>query len=765
MARSQGTTLRTQRLIALLAICGIAIATAFAFGRVFEGHGSTWRLMAVALASAVTASALERRNLLLATLVSAAVLAVAIGLILYPSTTWHGFPTLDTLRHALDASRLVREQARLQVAPTVPLKPLMLASIVAMWAAIFSCHALAFRAGSPLLSLLPPIAMLAFADTVLEDLIKPQYGVAFLAAALLVVFADALRRVQGWGPVWTGPGSRARLSATASHGARRVAVAAVATAALVPLLVPGFGSKAIFDINSTNSSDRVRIDPLVSIKAALTRKDPVEVFQVTSNLGSYWRMLSLPDFNGDTFLPDNVTQGEPITPETVIASSAPGSQTIDQTIDETFRVSSDLGFPWLPVAYPPQQIEVPGTSVRFNDDTGTATVDGNLDAGTEYHVTSVAQQPTPEQLAAEVFPPPALNPRYTTLTSLPTDVAAGIHQIVETWTADATNDYERVLAIQDHLNDASVFTYDQTVPARDDSYTLLNFLNQTRRGFCQQFASAMAIMVRSLGFPSRVAVGFTPGTFDVDAGVWHVTTKDSHSWVEVRFPTYGWLAFEPTPGRTNPIAEGYQHPAIACPTGTPGCTPTGSSGGPNAPGATGSAGNLPGQLQNLNRREFPAGVALTPLTPIRAAGDERRRVPIGIVVLFLLGLTLMVALLTPLVRALRRRAHLLRAGPAPRALILATYDVFTERAADLGYVRGPGETLDEYRRRLSAPGALTDGHLDRLTSIAVRAAYAPQDPAESDVREASEAASTALHDLRERTAWGRRIAGQYRIRR
>ena len=761
MAHTQGTTLRTQRLIALLAICAIAIATAFAFGRVFEGHGSTWRLMAVALASGVIASALERRNLLLATLVSAVLLVVAIGLILYPSTTWHGFPTLDTFRHVLNALRLVREQARLQVAPTVPLKPLMLASIVAMWAAIFSCYSLAFRAGSPLLSLLPPIAMLVFADTVLEDLIKPQYGVAFLAAALIVVFADALRRVQGWGPVWTGPGSHARLSATASHGARRVAVAALATAALVPLLIPGFGSKAIFDINSTSSSDRVRIDPLVSIKAALTRKDPVEVFQVTSNLGSYWRMLSLPDFNGDTFLPDNAAQGEQITPETVIAPGAPGSKPIDQT----FRVSSNLGFPWLPVAYPPQQIGVPGTSVRFNDDTGTATVESNLDAGTAYHVTSVAQQPTPEQLTAEVFPTPGQDPRYTTLSALPADVAAGIHQIAETWSADATNDYERILAIQDHLNDPSVFTYDQTVPARDDSYTLLNFLNQTRRGFCQQFASAMAIMVRSLGFPSRVAVGFTPGTFDADTGVWHVTTKDAHSWVEVRFPTYGWLAFEPTPGRTNPIAEGYQHPAIACPSGAPGCTPSGTAGGPNAPGTSGSTGNLPGQLQNLNRRQFQRGFALTPLPPIRAAEANRLRVPIGVVASILLGLALLVALSIPPVRALRRRAHLLRAGHAPRALILATYDVFTERAADLGYGRGQGETLDEYRRRLSAAGGLSDGHLDQLTSIAVRAAYAPQDPPESDVRDASKAASTALHDLRGQTAWGRRIAGQYRVRR
>ena len=67
MARPQGTSPRAQRLIALLAVCAIAIATAFAFGRVFIGHGATWELMAVALISALIASALERRNLLLAT--------------------------------------------------------------------------------------------------------------------------------------------------------------------------------------------------------------------------------------------------------------------------------------------------------------------------------------------------------------------------------------------------------------------------------------------------------------------------------------------------------------------------------------------------------------------------------------------------------------------------------------------------------------------------------------------------------------------------
>ncbi|MGZ5306664.1 MAG: transglutaminase TgpA family protein [Actinomycetota bacterium] len=760
MARPQGTSPRAQRLIAFSAVCAIAIATAFAFGRVFAGHGSTWRLMGVALASALVAGALERRNLPLATLVSAAALAVVIGLWLFPGTTWHGLPTLDTLRHALDASHLVGEQARLQVAPSPPLRPLMLASIVAMWAAIFSCHALAFRAGSPLLALLPPIAMLAFADTVLEELIKPLYGVAFLAAALAIVFADALRRVQGWGPVWTGPGSRARLSATASRGARRVAVAAVSTAMILPFLVPGFGSKAIFDISSTTASDRVRIDPLVSIKASLTRKDPIEVFQVQADAPSYWRMLSL-TFDGDEWRPDLIDLGDTVTPDTILSGGIVGTEPMEQT----FTISSDLGYPWLPVAYSPQQIDVPDTSVRYNSSTGTATLDGPLDAGAEYRATSVRVQPTPTQLAAVVFPPPAQNVPSTSLQGVPPDVVAGIRAIAERWTAGATNDYERVLAIQDHLSDDTEFTYDTTVPARDDSYTILEFLTTTKRGFCQQFASAMAVMLRTLEFPSRVAIGFTPGQQDPDTGAWHVTTSELHSWVEVLFPTYGWLAFEPTPGRTNPVADGYQHPSVSCAPGTPGCPATEGGGGAEAPGATGNADGLPRQLQNLARREFSAGLPLSPLPPREAVGDRGMRVPAGVVILFLLALSLVVALAIPPVRALRRRAKLRRAGREPRALILATYDVFAERAADLGHPKTPGETLEEYRRRLAAGGLITDGHLDRLTSIAGRAAYASTEPAASDVREASDAATTVLHDLRERTPIGRRIAGQYRLRR
>ena len=271
-------------------------------------------------------------------------------------------------------------------------------------------------------------------------------------------------------------------------------------------------------------------------------------------------------------------------------------------------------------------------------------------------------------------------------------------------------------------------------------------------------------MLRTLGFPTRIAEGYTPGERDPNTGAWHVTTEDLHAWVEVEFPTYGWLAFEPTPNRTNPIANEYQNPVVSCPPGTPGCPGGEGGGGVDAPGTTGNPSRLPGQLQNIARREFP-GVPSFALPPIVAADDQRRRVPTGLIALALLGVALVVALAIPPVRALRRRRRLRRAGDEPRALILATYDVFAERAADLGYPRTSGETLREYRRRLASSGLITDGHLERLTSIAARAAYAPTEPVGADVREASEAADTVLHDLRERTPIGQRIAGQYRLRR
>ena len=271
MAHPAGTTARVQRLTALVAIVLVAVAVGFAFGRVFIGHHATYKLLAVGVASAVVAWLFERRSLLLATVVSAALLVVAIGILVFPATTWYGAPTLETLRQMGHAAAQVGEEARIQISPAPANPSLMLAAITAVWAAVFSCFALAFRAGSPLLSLVPPVALVAFADSVLEDVIKPVYGLLFLVAALAVVFADSLRRIHGWGPVWSPPGSRNRLLPSAGRGARRIGAGAVILAAFAPLVVPGFGNKAVIDLSQVNADHRVHVSPFVSIGAIAAR--------------------------------------------------------------------------------------------------------------------------------------------------------------------------------------------------------------------------------------------------------------------------------------------------------------------------------------------------------------------------------------------------------------------------------------------------------------------------------------------------------------
>ena len=76
---------------------------------------------------------------------------------------------------------------------------------------------------------------------------------------------------------------------------------------------------------------------------------------------------------------------------------------------------------------------------------------------------------------------------------------------------------------------------------------LVDFVTRTHAGYCQHFAGAMALMLRYLGVPARVAVGFSSGVYDAKNGVWRVTDHDAHAWVEVWFRGYGWLPFDPTP--------------------------------------------------------------------------------------------------------------------------------------------------------------------------------------------------------------------------
>jgi protein-glutamine gamma-glutamyltransferase len=120
---------------------------------------------------------------------------------------------------------------------------------------------------------------------------------------------------------------------------------------------------------------------------------------------------------------------------------------------------------------------------------------------------------------------------------------AGMYRLAQEWTAGSANSYEAVKSIERRLQED--YRYAERVPTRP--LPLMGFLFNERRGYCQQFSGAMALMLRMVGIPARVAAGFSPGSFNRDTGEFRVRDLDAHSWVEVYFSGIGWVPFDPTP--------------------------------------------------------------------------------------------------------------------------------------------------------------------------------------------------------------------------
>jgi transglutaminase-like putative cysteine protease len=158
---------------------------------------------------------------------------------------------------------------------------------------------------------------------------------------------------------------------------------------------------------------------------------------------------------------------------------------------------------------------------------------------------SVAAIPTLQEAGinypAEVFQ------RYT---ALPDDLPAEVASLAHTVTATAGNPYDAARAVEEYLRQNYAFTYNvPAAPARRDA--VAHFLFDERRGYFDQFASAMVVMLRSQGIPARVAAGFALDDRDLDATtrLYRVSEERAWSWPEVYFPGLGWVEFNPTPSR------------------------------------------------------------------------------------------------------------------------------------------------------------------------------------------------------------------------
>ncbi|HEX6844665.1 MAG TPA: transglutaminase domain-containing protein, partial [Actinomycetota bacterium] len=187
------------------------------------------------------------------------------------------------------------------------------------------------------------------------------------------------------------------------------------------------------------------------------------------------------------------------------------------------------------------------------DREGTVRAPILLERGVVYSV--ISEVPIVPEAVLRALPDPAAGSvralrRYL---QVPEATPARVGELAREITAGARNPYERALAVQAWLQTNT--EYDLGVAREPDGVDAVDhFLFETRRGFCEHIASAMAILLREAGVPTRIATGFGPGQRNPLTGYWEVRQSDAHAWVEVLLPEVGWIPFDPTFGV--PVADG-----------------------------------------------------------------------------------------------------------------------------------------------------------------------------------------------------------------
>ena len=297
-----------------------------------------------------------------------------------------------------------------------------------------------------------------------------------------------------------------------------------------------------------------------------------EVLSVQAAHSDYWKAEDLDTFNGYDWEAGSVTT-EPTLPAPTLASVRKWTQRIQVTI-EGMRTYAVIGAGYSDKPRDAGYV-VPGPSP------GTWTSATQLDPGATYDVETYSPTPSPEQLrtAGNGYPQAELTGYRTlsipyphfTVGNLPAVVFPEFHSsrrpyveqseevsdapamlrssayasayaLARRLAARASTPYGFVASVMSYL--ARGYAYNQDPPVR--AYPLESFLFRDRIGYCQQFSGAMALLLRMGGLPARVATGFTSGVAR-GAHDWTVSDIDAHAWVEVWFPDYGWVRFDPTP--------------------------------------------------------------------------------------------------------------------------------------------------------------------------------------------------------------------------
>lgn len=507
------------------------------------------------------------------------------------------------------------------------------------------------------------------------------------------------------------------LAITAHTGARsqgRTTVGLVATALVIAGVgitvaivggdsVHGIGTAGRLPRTATGTSE-IGLSPFISLRGDLQRGTPANLLRVTGLPDAdYLRTVALTTFDGakSEWYPTGLSD------DGAADGTLPGVDPDGASAAQIRVTSLQFSDVYLPIYA--RTVSVSGLAGGWQWDKNLSAVhrDSKVNPNS-YTMRSAFPKLTSTELEQDTTTPTA------DTVALP-NIPESVHQLAENVTAAASTDFDKADALRKYFTDpANGFRYSLHVPPGNTGNPLTDFL-ANKQGFCEQYASTMAVMLRTLNIPTRVAVGFTQGERQAD-GSYLITTNDAHAWVEVKFNKYGWVRFDPTPltggeGNQQGFAE--------------------AAGGAGAGAATSSAVTTSSQTVTPGKglaadtntsKAQQTGSSATTDSSAAAAPTGLAAVPTGIWWALSVVVLLAVLLILPtLVRRMRRRGRLTSAGSGGSGAATAAWAEIEDLILDHGLPMSATESTRATANRLARTSRLTENARSRLRGLVIAA--------------------------------------------
>ena len=416
------------------------------------------------------------------------------------------------------------------------------------------------------LSVIAFLMVLAAALLTVDSVFLLAFGVFMLLAVVCVILME-MRHISGKARVHSresGMGLPYRKMATSLAVASPALVLCILLGAaaiffLLPRASAGYlGAYAPGGEISTGFGDTVELGRIGEIQQSGSLVMHIQI--EGDDRGSFdlkWRGVALSKFDGRVW--SNSQAQRPLFPELDGRFVMPPPATVRQGSHHPifYRVLMEpVGMNVFFLASTPESLEGNYGDVAIDD--GGAVFDQDPEHPVNrYRASSDIEQASAGDLraAGETYPPEVVS-SYLRLPELD----GRIPRLAEQITASADNNYDKARALETYLRTHFGYTLQLSRTVPHDP--LANFLFERKQGHCEYFASSMAVMLRTLGIPSRVVNGFRTGEFNDLTSQYVVRASNAHSWVEAYFPNHGWVAFDPTPGASIPARTGWSRASL-----------------------------------------------------------------------------------------------------------------------------------------------------------------------------------------------------------